>query len=70
MNLRDIILRNARHYPGRDAVVFENRRVTHAQFAARWREGLGGRTASQSLRRIASNISRSSPPAKAPISSS
>ncbi len=35
MNLRDVIVRNARHYPGREAVIFENRRVTHAQFAAR-----------------------------------
>ncbi len=35
MNLRDITLRNARHYPHRTAVVFENRRVTHAEFAAR-----------------------------------
>jgi acyl-CoA synthetase (AMP-forming)/AMP-acid ligase II len=35
VNLRDIIVRNAELYPGRDAVIFEGRRVTHAQFAAR-----------------------------------
>ncbi len=35
MILRDIIVRNARHYPDRAAVIFEDRRVTHAQFAAR-----------------------------------
>ncbi len=35
MNLRDITLRNARHYPSRPAVVFEDRRCTHAEFAAR-----------------------------------
>ena len=35
MNLRDIIVRNADLHPGRDAVVFEGRRVTHAEFAVR-----------------------------------
>jgi len=35
MNLRDITLRNAQLYPNRTAVVFENRRCTYAQFAAR-----------------------------------
>ena len=35
MNLRDIIVRNARHYARRDAVVFESRRCTHAEFASR-----------------------------------
>jgi acyl-CoA synthetase (AMP-forming)/AMP-acid ligase II len=35
VNLRDITLRNARYYPSRPAVIFENRRVTHAEFAAR-----------------------------------
>jgi len=35
VNLRDITLRNARCYPSRPAVIFENRRVTHAEFAAR-----------------------------------
>jgi acyl-CoA synthetase (AMP-forming)/AMP-acid ligase II len=35
VNLRDITLRNARHHAGRAAVVFENRRCTHAEFASR-----------------------------------
>jgi acyl-CoA synthetase (AMP-forming)/AMP-acid ligase II len=35
VNLRDITLRNARYQPGRAAVVFENRRCTHAEFASR-----------------------------------
>jgi acyl-CoA synthetase (AMP-forming)/AMP-acid ligase II len=35
VNLRDITLRNASLYPSRTAVVFEHRRCTHAQFAAR-----------------------------------
>ena len=35
MNLCDITLRNAKLYPNRAAVVFENRRCTYAQFAAR-----------------------------------
>jgi acyl-CoA synthetase (AMP-forming)/AMP-acid ligase II len=35
MNLRDIIVRNARHHPRREAVIFENRRVTHVEFAER-----------------------------------
>src|SRR5262245_61795473 len=35
VNLRDIIVRNASYYPGRTAVVFEGRRCTHAEFAAR-----------------------------------
>jgi acyl-CoA synthetase (AMP-forming)/AMP-acid ligase II len=35
VNLRDITLRNARYQPGRTAVVFENRRLTHAKFASR-----------------------------------
>jgi acyl-CoA synthetase (AMP-forming)/AMP-acid ligase II len=35
MNLRDITLRNAQLYPNRTAVVFDNRRSTYAQFAAR-----------------------------------
>jgi acyl-CoA synthetase (AMP-forming)/AMP-acid ligase II len=35
MNLRDITLRNAQLYPNRAAVVFENRRCTYEQFAAR-----------------------------------
>jgi acyl-CoA synthetase (AMP-forming)/AMP-acid ligase II len=35
MNLRDITLRNAQLYPNRTAVVSENRRCSHAQFAAR-----------------------------------
>jgi acyl-CoA synthetase (AMP-forming)/AMP-acid ligase II len=35
VNLRDITLRNARYQPGRTAVVFANRRLTHAEFASR-----------------------------------
>jgi acyl-CoA synthetase (AMP-forming)/AMP-acid ligase II len=35
MNLRDIIVRNARHHPRRDAIIFEGRRVSHAEFSAR-----------------------------------
>jgi acyl-CoA synthetase (AMP-forming)/AMP-acid ligase II len=35
VNLRDITLRNARYYPSRTAVIFEGRRVSHAQFAVR-----------------------------------
>src|SRR5689334_8405611 len=35
MNLRDIVLRNARLHSEKTAVVFNERRVSHAQFAAR-----------------------------------
>jgi acyl-CoA synthetase (AMP-forming)/AMP-acid ligase II len=35
VNLRDITLRNAHYYGGRAAVVFENRRCTHAESATR-----------------------------------
>ena len=35
MNLRDIIIRNARLSPRRVAVVHDNRRVTHEEFAGR-----------------------------------
>jgi acyl-CoA synthetase (AMP-forming)/AMP-acid ligase II len=36
--LGDVIERNARYFPGKTAVVFEDRRVTYAQFAARVRK--------------------------------
>src|SRR6266849_750733 len=35
--LGDVIERNARYFPGKTAVVFEERRVTYSQFAARVR---------------------------------
>ncbi len=35
MNLRDIIVRNAQYHPQRAAVIFGDRRVTHAEFASR-----------------------------------
>ncbi len=35
MNLRDIVIRNALLYPDRDALVFDGRRVSHAEFAKR-----------------------------------
>jgi acyl-CoA synthetase (AMP-forming)/AMP-acid ligase II len=35
LNLRDITLRNAQHFPDREAVIFEDRRLTHRAFAAR-----------------------------------
>ena len=35
--LGDVIERNARYFPGKTAVIFEDRRVTFAQFAARVR---------------------------------
>ena len=35
--LGDVIERNARYFPGRTAIVFEERRVTYSQFAARVR---------------------------------
>src|SRR4051812_50192049 len=35
--LRDVIERNARYFPGKTAVIFEDRRVTFSQFAARVR---------------------------------
>src|SRR5262245_5495771 len=36
--LGDVIERNARYFPGKTAVVFEERRVTFAEFAARARK--------------------------------
>jgi acyl-CoA synthetase (AMP-forming)/AMP-acid ligase II len=36
--LGDVIERNARCFPGRTAVVFEGRRITYAEFAARVRK--------------------------------
>src|SRR4051794_41872414 len=35
--LGDVIERNARYFPGKTAVIFEDRRVTFSQFAARVR---------------------------------
>src|SRR5690349_4600845 len=35
MNLRDIVVRNALLHPDKTALVFDERRMTHAQFAAR-----------------------------------
>src|SRR5258708_24509619 len=35
--LGDVIERNARHFPGKTAVVFEERRISYAEFASRTR---------------------------------
>src|SRR5258708_21299232 len=36
--LGDVIERNARHFPGKTAVVFEERRISYAEFASRTRK--------------------------------
>jgi acyl-CoA synthetase (AMP-forming)/AMP-acid ligase II len=54
--LGDVIERNARYFPTKTAVVFEDRRVTFAAFAARARRF--AKRASPCWRRTAWNISR------------
>ncbi len=75
--LGDVIERNARYFPGKTAVVCEERRVTYSEFAARVRKfanalasgGLNRRRASPSWRRTAWNISRRSAQPSVPVSS-
>jgi len=43
--LGDVIERNARYFPGKTAVVFEDRRITYAEFAARVRKFANALTA-------------------------
>src|ERR1700682_4710376 len=50
--LGDVIERNARYFPGKTAVVFEERRISYAEFASRTRK-LANALASRGLQRQA-----------------
>ena len=75
--LGDVIERNARYFPGKTAVIFEDRRVTFASFPPacagspmRWRRAAcNARRGSPCWRRTAWNISKRSAPRNGQASS-